>query len=289
MHGFFVDLRLYEKVSTGLIKKKEEYWAKLIANPFAYDEYREKVIREKLEKERGSRIRATTKLPKVNKILAKQLLEEEDKKRRKGKLEEVSEELTLEIIFWMMRKVVPEMMNGFKSNLIEADYLSQGATNPLNDSRFAGMFTDKEFEVDEEAQEYKLLHPTAVSSHNLLTSDNEDDDEEDEEDEQISPSNSLAGDSDSDDDLIAKIRKSRGDKGKKKEKAPQGIRSAPDERWRMKEKTKGFKKDQDKGGNKEPRVVEMKVGGSTASRTPKSARKSFADRVSTELANSSAQ
>ncbi|RUS12486.1 LOW QUALITY PROTEIN: hypothetical protein BC937DRAFT_87758 [Endogone sp. FLAS-F59071] len=273
MHGFFVDLRLYEKVSTGLIKKKEEYWvpqvadrhhlyccdycyyfllshltnylAKLIANPFAYDEYRENVIREKLEKERGSRIRATTKLPKVNKILAKQLLEEE-----------VSEELTLEIISWMMRKV--------------------GATNPLNDPRFAGMFTDKEFEVDEEAQEYKLLHPTAVSSHNLrslsppypllpflqslgflqsfqrkkhvVTSDNEDDDEEDEEDEQISPSNSLA-----------KIRKSRGDKGKKKEKAPRGIRSAPDERWRMKEKTKGFKKDQDKGGNKGPRVVEMKV------------------------------
>nr|CAG8469172.1 4793_t:CDS:10 [Entrophospora candida] len=56
MHGFFVDLRLYEK-------------AKSIANPFAYSEYREQIIKQKLEKERESRIRVTKKLPKGENLL----------------------------------------------------------------------------------------------------------------------------------------------------------------------------------------------------------------------------
>lgn len=68
MHGFFVDLRLYEQ-------------AKLIANPFAYDEYRQKTVRDKIEKERGSRIRVNTKLPAVNKEVAKSLLESKNKKK----------------------------------------------------------------------------------------------------------------------------------------------------------------------------------------------------------------
>lgn len=109
MHGFFVDLRLYEK-------------AKLIANPFAYDDYRERLVREKLEKERASRIRATNKLPAVNKELAKKLLDEGKKKKKK-----------------------------------------EEKPNPLEDSRFQDLFADPDFQVDEESNEYKLLHPTAVS------------------------------------------------------------------------------------------------------------------------------
>ncbi|KAJ1673689.1 Small ribosomal subunit biogenesis, partial [Spiromyces aspiralis] len=57
MHGFFVDYRLYER-------------AKAIANPFAYEEYRMQAVKAKIEKDRASRIRATTKLPKVNRALA---------------------------------------------------------------------------------------------------------------------------------------------------------------------------------------------------------------------------
>ena len=45
-----------------------------------YEEYRERVLREKLEKARESRIRATKKLPKVNKELASRLLEAKTKK-----------------------------------------------------------------------------------------------------------------------------------------------------------------------------------------------------------------
>ncbi|CCJ29692.1 unnamed protein product, partial [Pneumocystis jirovecii] len=61
MHGFFIDFRLYEM-------------AKSIANPFAYAEYREKVIKSKIEKERESRIRSSTKATKVNNKLAQHLL-----------------------------------------------------------------------------------------------------------------------------------------------------------------------------------------------------------------------
>lgn len=61
MHGFFIDHRLYAK-------------AKAMTNPFAYEEYRQKTIREKMDAERAARISVKKKLPKVNKELAARLL-----------------------------------------------------------------------------------------------------------------------------------------------------------------------------------------------------------------------
>lgn len=62
MHGYFIDMRLYEQ-------------AKLISNPFEYKEHREREIRRKIEKERETRIRsnAADVKVKVNKELAKKL------------------------------------------------------------------------------------------------------------------------------------------------------------------------------------------------------------------------
>lgn len=62
MHGYFIDIRLYEQ-------------AKLISNPFEYKEHREREIKRKIEKERETRIRSTNadKKVKVNKALAKKL------------------------------------------------------------------------------------------------------------------------------------------------------------------------------------------------------------------------
>ncbi len=63
MHGFFVDRRLHDK-------------AKSLTNPFAFEEYRKKRIREKMEEETQSRVRPPTELlPKVNKELAKKLID----------------------------------------------------------------------------------------------------------------------------------------------------------------------------------------------------------------------
>ena len=59
MHGFFIDQRLYDK-------------AKSIANPFAYEQYRQDQVKSKITQEQETRIRADPTLSiRVNKALAK--------------------------------------------------------------------------------------------------------------------------------------------------------------------------------------------------------------------------
>ncbi|KAI8576596.1 hypothetical protein K450DRAFT_256364 [Umbelopsis ramanniana AG] len=227
MHGFFVDLRLYEK-------------AKLIANPFAYDDYRERIVRDKIEKERSSRIRATNKLPAVNKELAKKLLDEGKKKKAK----------------------------------------KEGQVNPMDDDRFKDMFADADFQVDQESNEYKLLHPTQSKKErqNAPSDDEEMSDAEDEQDGSdvdSDDSQRMSGDSDSDDDIISKIRKERGGHVRSKKAIQTTIRSQPHERWTPKEKTKAGK-----------RELEMRMGNTSNSGravgvTKKDMRRSFGDRVAT--------
>ena len=38
-------------------------------------------------------------------------------------------------------------------------FFDSGISNPLGDDRFASMFTNKDFQVDFESEEYRLLHP----------------------------------------------------------------------------------------------------------------------------------
>lgn len=112
MHGFFVDLRLYEK-------------AKAIANPFEFDEYKKQMIQKKIEEKRSSRISAIKNLPKVNREMAKELMEDsDDEKRSKKKKKDV----TL-----------------------------------MQDARFNSMFQDPAFQIDETTAEYKLHHPSEVT------------------------------------------------------------------------------------------------------------------------------
>ncbi|CAH2104703.1 unnamed protein product [Euphydryas editha] len=71
MHGYFVDVRLYKR-------------AKSIADPFAFEEYKKRKIREKIEQERPSRIKIEDNLPKVNRDLASRLLESDTKKKKQS-------------------------------------------------------------------------------------------------------------------------------------------------------------------------------------------------------------
>jgi len=115
MHGYFIDLRLYEK-------------ARQIANPFAYEEFKKKRIQEKIEQERATRISAKKKLPKVNRNLAQKLLSTED--------------------------------DGKKKKVVAKD---ASEANPLGDARFANLFQDPDFQVDEESHEFLLHHPDLKS------------------------------------------------------------------------------------------------------------------------------
>ena len=144
MHGFFVDLRLYTK-------------ARAVANPFAYAEYRERLVTERLEKERESRIRSKdgTK-PKsanvnatvtVNRDLVSRLRAREDKDERRR-----------------ARKVpngAGDVPSGDKEE--EAPKSDGRVTSLLEDTRFKAMFTDTDFEIDTTTREFALLNPSATA------------------------------------------------------------------------------------------------------------------------------
>jgi len=66
MHGYFMDMRLYRK-------------AKSMVQPFQFDEFKKRKIREKLQDERKNRVKLNT-LPQVNKELALKLMTEPPKK-----------------------------------------------------------------------------------------------------------------------------------------------------------------------------------------------------------------
>ncbi|CAE7089510.1 unnamed protein product, partial [Rhizoctonia solani] len=148
MHGFFLSLKLYDA-------------ARLIANPFAYDEHRERVVRDKLEKLSESRIRSKGgDSVKVNKALAERIKRVEKKKEKEGK-----EGLSL-----------------------------------LNDPRFAEVFENPEFEVDTESREYGLLNPSS-SSKNASRGRTAVESEEDESDKLSSDGLGSDSESDSEDEM----------------------------------------------------------------------------------------
>jgi ribosome biogenesis protein ENP2 len=68
MHGYFVASRLYEE-------------ARLIANPYIWDEERTKRVKEKVEKERASRIRGGKKV-KVNQNLVDKMLKRQERRQK---------------------------------------------------------------------------------------------------------------------------------------------------------------------------------------------------------------
>ncbi|XP_056162338.1 uncharacterized protein LOC130136204 [Syzygium oleosum] len=121
MHGFFIDHRLYKR-------------AKALADPFAYDAYIEQRKKEKLEAERASRITIKRKLPKVNRVLAARLLEN-DEAENENKESEDNES-----------KKKSKKKKGLDSEV-------------LKDERFTAMFENKDYQIDEQSQEYISLHP----------------------------------------------------------------------------------------------------------------------------------
>ena len=136
MHGFFVAQRLYEE-------------AKLIADPFIWEEQRAKRIKEKIDSERDSRIRGNKKVTtKVNRKLAERMLEKEEKyERRKARkiLENGGDE-------------VPEDSDAKD----EAEKEPAASKGLLADPRFSRLFQDEEFAIDENSREFQSLNPSTI-------------------------------------------------------------------------------------------------------------------------------
>lgn len=111
MHGFFIDNSLYEKLC-------------LITNPDKLKDSREREIRQKLDKQRESRIKQT-------------LMDD-------GRVDKV--------------KVNKNLLGKLSNKRGE-----KVAQSLLQDDRFAEMFADEDFQVDEEDYDFKQLNPVKSS------------------------------------------------------------------------------------------------------------------------------
>lgn len=158
MHGFFMDARLHAKV-------------KAIAEPFAYDKWRKEKLQAKLEAKHGNRITIQRRLPKVNRTVAERLLQSQDKKRAKS----------------------DGAADDAEATVAAASATADAFSNPLGDDRFSRMFTSTDFEVDEESEAYRLLHPNAGGAaqkargkkEDMDSDANSDDDDDDKEDDAV--------------------------------------------------------------------------------------------------------
>lgn len=149
MHGYFVAQRLYEE-------------AKLIADPFVWEEDRSKRVKEKVEAERESRIRGTKKITtKVNQHLAEKLMEQEEReeqRRARRIVERGADERTMN---GADTEVVTERRNG----------RLRDQTNLLSDSRFSKLFEDEAYAIDESSREFQLLNPSTKPIHHTVRDD----------------------------------------------------------------------------------------------------------------------
>lgn len=173
MHGYFVDLRLYEK-------------AKSIANPFAYEEYLEEQRRAKLEAERAGRIKANSSAlntqqqqqkkkgpvivngvkAKVNTVLAERLQQQSELLAKLDAMEqteaaegtEVTENVDSE-----SEQHEPAPMTKAEKKAIQAAKSGQAI---LADTRFSSLFTNPDFAIDEETEEFKSVARRTASEEN---------------------------------------------------------------------------------------------------------------------------
>jgi ribosome biogenesis protein ENP2 len=131
--------------------------AKLISNPDMWQEQRAKSIAEKINKERESRIRGNKKVSvKVNQALAEKMrAKEEERERRRAK------------------RVLKQ---GGDDDMVDAAPAVEAPEKPaglLGDARFARLFEDEDFEVDEQSHEFQAINPSTKIPKGLTAAEQE--------------------------------------------------------------------------------------------------------------------
>ena len=146
MHGFFVQQGLYEE-------------ARVVTAPEVWAEEREKKIRERIEKERESRIRGSKKVDvRVNRALAERVLERQRKhKQMKARraMRKAQETTDAEVV---AGSVAGEAVNGDAkpSDAVADNDAHDTVDQPtiLTDPRFSALFNDPSYAIDESSREY---------------------------------------------------------------------------------------------------------------------------------------
>lgn len=250
MHGYFLAQKLYEE-------------ARLISNPDLWQEQRAKSIQEKISKERESRIRGSKKATtvKVNRKLAERILEREEKnERRRAKrvLEKGGDDDMLDA------DTVPavEHVDEEDAQPGEGDTATSTAAGVLRDPRFAKLFQDEDFEVDETSHEFHAINPsTNTKLPKGLTAV---------EQEELESRRGSSDEDDSDGDE-AEAKASRRPANRKKASQPQD-----DDKNRI--STSSYKKSGHH--NRAQRTPQMVVSSSNSKRPQQSRDKTFGARVS---------
>lgn len=133
MHGYFVAQRLYEE-------------AKLIADPFVWEEERNKRVKDKIDTERESRIRGNKKVTaKVNKKLAEKMMERAEREERR-----------------QAKRVLEKGGDDDKTEdaTTTANVEEKSSGSLLADPRFSKLFQDEDFAIDERSREFQSLNPS---------------------------------------------------------------------------------------------------------------------------------
>ena len=173
MHGYFISLKLYDT-------------ARVIANPFAYDEHRAKMVREKMDKMSESRIRAKKEVGvKVNKALAEKILRDEEKAQKRAEKKN------------KRKQGAATDVNMEAADKDESRDEEVAAPSILSDPRFAKVFENPEFAIDENSREFALLNPSSVGQANRGKTVVE---EEEEESDKLSSDGLNESDDQSEDD-----------------------------------------------------------------------------------------
>mmetsp|Transcript_4161 Transcript_4161/g.6159 ORF Transcript_4161/g.6159 Transcript_4161/m.6159 type:complete len:742 (+) Transcript_4161:35-2260(+) len=143
MHGFFMDLGLYAKI-------------RAVANPFEYDEYRKKKIKEKMDEKQASRIAP--------------------KKRKKT------------------TAVNADLASRLEAKAAKGDKAGKTAKAMLADDRFASLFENPDFGINEQDETFKLRNASGVSTKGMGNKDSDMDSDRDDDDDDIGGNVSVAGD-----------------------------------------------------------------------------------------------
>lgn len=152
MHGFFMDINLYNRV-------------RAVANPFEYEQYRKKKLKERMDAKRASRITPKeSNKPKsaVNPDLAERLQEKAEATTKAGKV----------------------------------------ASRLLSDDRFGNLFSNPDYQIDEDDDDFKLRNPSGVAANKRKSGKRDDmdsDDDDNDDDDVIEPE---MGDHASDEEAI---------------------------------------------------------------------------------------
>ncbi|KAI6045233.1 WD40-repeat-containing domain protein [Pisolithus marmoratus] len=174
MHGYFLSLKLYDT-------------ARVIANPFAYAEHREKVIKERMDKLADSRIRTrkdtAAAMVKVNKALAQKIEKDAERERTKKEKKRAKK-----------AKQAGEEVGDAMA--VDDEVVDEEPATLLNDPRFKELFENPEFAVDEYSREYALLNPSAVAQKRSGPGLSKTVVEEEEEESDRSSSDGLSGSTD---------------------------------------------------------------------------------------------